>query len=165
VAPAVTAAATTTTTHFETLSDRIAAVVVRYGRQTITCVSAPTKCDVAAITATEGSHREIFTRGVAALVGRHWEARENADDPYYDLVSRVQLSEDQRSAIVSTCTWDPVFLWEVHGASDGSDVLANNARSTSHREYTVFLEGGEWRVGEIKVLDKVEGQNKCAPRS
>ena len=106
-----------------------------------------------------------MTIGVQAMIDRHYEAREDPADPSYINVSATNLAEDQRSAVVSVCVWDPLLVWEVHGVPDGSDALINSAKSTFYRTYTVFLEVGQWRVGQTSRLTEVKERNSCGPRT
>jgi hypothetical protein len=146
------------------MADRIVAVMVRHGREQVACVSAPTKCDVAAITASQGTLRTNLTKGVKSLVDHHYEAREDPKEPFGFTIQNVKLAGDDRSAVVSVCMYDPVPVFEVKGAPDGTDVLINSQKASEYREYTVFLEAAEWRVGESKLLKQVLGENTCASK-
>jgi hypothetical protein len=105
-----------------------------------------------------------MTKGVQSLIDHHQEAREDSTDPYVFTVESVEIAEDQRSAIASVCLWDPVPVYEVKGAPDGSDVLFNSEKSSAKRKYTVFLELATWRVGETTVLSTVKGKNTCVSK-
>lgn len=152
---------TTTTTAFVSTEQRIAQIVVEHGRQQIACFSAPTKCDVAAITAEQGTLRATMTKGIQSLIEHHYEAREDPNDRLYNNVIRVDLAEDQESAVVAACVWDPVPVWQREGAPDGSDVLVNTVKGTIHRTYRVFLENGTWLVGQLDKVDDIRGVNQC----
>jgi hypothetical protein len=138
--------------------------MVRHGREQVACVSAPTKCDVVAITASQGTLRTNLTKGVKSLVDHHYEAREDPKDPHTVFVDGVVVAEDVQSAVVSVCVWDPVPVFEMKGAPDGTDVLINSVKSSERRQYTLFLEAGAWRVGQTNLSDRVEGKNTCAPK-
>ena len=95
------------------------------------------------------------------MIDHGYEAREDPNDPLYNKVTTVEIAEDQRSAVVTTCVWDPVPIWQMKGAPDGTDVLVNNVKGTIHRKYQVFLESGTWLVGQLDKVDDARGVNLC----
>jgi hypothetical protein len=103
--------------------------------------------------------------GIRSMADRHYEARQSPADPSYINVISTELAEDQKSAVVSVCVWDPVPVWEVHGVPDGSDALVNSDKSSFYRTYWVFLEAGEWRVGQTAIIRETKGRNTCGERS
>ena len=84
-----------------------------------------------------------------------------ADDPRgtYALVQAVTFSSPD-IALVVDCLYDALVILGPAG-TDGQPTVVNEAAISTKYGHTVFLESGEWRVGEAQKVDALGEGDLC----
>ena len=60
------------------------------------------------------------------------------------------------------CGFDAGILLGPNGP-DGKPTVVDDTITSAHRRYTMYLEGGAWRVGQDDLVDKLGDGNQCPP--
>jgi hypothetical protein len=128
----------------------------------VRCVRSPDRCDPAALTASQGPARSILTKTVSDL--RAGQLHMGPEDPGYVVVEQVQVDPGGKRAVLKVCGWDTGVLYGPPARPGGPDVVVNNLQVSKRLEVTMFREGGAWRLGEEKGLQRMVGVNTCPPK-
>lgn len=125
------------------------------------CLREPVACDPASLAASQGPARAKLTEAVKALIDGQLHV--GPDDYGYMVIEGVSVDPNQQTATVKACWWDTGVVYGPPAQSGGSEVVVNNLQVTSRFDSTMFLEGGSWRLGEERRLERTEGKNTCPP--
>ena len=168
VAPSTTPASTSTIAAATTTStipaDQAAkAAYTTYVAGYWVCLRAPNACDATTLTASGSAARQNLTKTVADL--RNGKLHIGADDVGYTVIESVVIDPVSQRAAVMTCNWDTAVLYGPPIKDGGPEVVVNNKQSTSRLESVMYLDGGVWKLGEERRIERVEGTNTCPPAS
>jgi hypothetical protein len=157
-----TSATTLATTTTQSVESQVTGAYLARQDAYVACVRAPASCDPAALTASQGPARADLTKTVADLKagGLHL----GPDDPGYVVVEAVQVDPGGQRAVLTVCGWDTGVLYGPPAQSGGPEVVVNNLQVSKRLQVTMYLEGGAWKLGEEKGLERNEGVNRCPPK-
>jgi hypothetical protein len=127
------------------------------------CLRAPDTCDASTLTATGSPARQNLTKTVSDL--RNGKLHIGADDVGYTVIESVVINPISQRATVLTCNWDTAVLYGPPIKDGETEVVVNNKQSTSRLESVMYLDGGVWKLGEERRIERVEGTNTCPPAS
>ena len=85
------------------------------------------------------------------------------EDPGYVTVQSITIAAPTL-ATVTYCAWDTGVLYGPPATAGGTPVVVNNLQVTSRFVTTMSLEGGKWLTSEEKRIERIEGENRCAPK-
>jgi hypothetical protein len=159
-APSTTPPETSTST---TLSpnDAVAAAYRAFYEAYLACLRDPDACDPAPLTASQGQGRQKLTEAVQEL--RNSDLHVGPEDAGYMVIESVTVDPVAQKATVTACWWDTGVLYGPPARPGDPEIVVNNLQVTNRFETTLFLEGGQWRVGEENRISRVEGVNQCPP--
>lgn len=127
------------------------------------CLRDPNACDATTLTAFGSAARQNLTKTVADL--RNGKLHVGADDVGYSVIEAVVIDPVSPRATVRTCNWDTAVIYGPPIKDGGPEVVVNNKQSTSRLESVMYLDGGVWKLGEERRVERVEGTNTCPPAS
>jgi hypothetical protein len=87
------------------------------------------------------------------------------EDPGYVVVEDVQVDPGGQRAVLKVCGWDTGVLYGPPAQPGGPEVVVNDLQVSKRLQITMYLEGGAWKLGEEKGLERNEGVNRCPPKA
>ncbi|MEP7046006.1 MAG: hypothetical protein ABI949_04970, partial [Ilumatobacteraceae bacterium] len=134
--------------------------VLKYEEAYHQCGLAPTGCKPEEFTALEGTTRPTMTQFVEGLVNEGLYFSRDVRGSYGVAESTTVESADAATAVF--CIFDAGTVLGPLGP-DGLPTVVNDQIQSIRYEYHVFLEGGDWLVGEVRQLERLGEGSSCPP--